>query len=161
MDYKMAISWECLVTLATLICFFSPVWILMWLIRWLFCKNALSHRLHLYGLSPVWILIWFIKMLFCEKALTIWLQWNCLSLVWILMWFIKSLLFEKSLSHRLHWYCITLICVIRGFHTYGVGLSSCMIMTKYSSTNKLYSDYTFDLMEAKLFVAAVRIKKHS
>ena len=57
---------------------FSPVCILIWFFRWLFCEEDLPHRLHVNGFSPVCILIWSHRLQFWAKALSQWRHFKSL-----------------------------------------------------------------------------------
>ena len=80
---------------------FSPVWIIVWLIR-LYCLlktvNILSHWWHWYGLSPVCFLICLIGWLLCENTLSHGRHWYGISSVWILTCLIKITFMLKCLG---------------------------------------------------------------
>ncbi len=61
-------------------CGFSPVWVRLCVVNWLFSANAARHpsKLHLNGLSPVWVRMCAVKWLFCVNPLPHTLHINCL-----------------------------------------------------------------------------------
>ena len=44
------------------LCGFSPVWMRMWVFKWLFKLNDLSHCGQIYFLTPLWICLWLKKL---------------------------------------------------------------------------------------------------
>ena len=86
---------------------FSPVCILIWIIRRLFLEKALLHWWHWYGFSPVCVLSCFVRSAFCEKALS---HWYGLSSVCNFIWIVRESFREKALSHWLHLYGFSPVC---------------------------------------------------
>ena len=92
---------------------FSPIWVLIRDISWIFCEKALLHWLHWYGYSPLCVLKYHSRLLPIEKALSQWLHLNSFSPLWVLIWHKRLLLVEKSLAHWLHWYGLSPVCVLK------------------------------------------------
>ena len=104
----MCILRECLVTLDAMVSFLSSVYSHM-PYKTTIILNDLLHWLHWYGFSPVWILIWDIRFQFFQKyiatlAALIWflpsvtphmyftftIMWECLVTLVALVWFLSS-----------------------------------------------------------------------
>ena len=93
---------------------FSPVWILVWLIR-LYCLlktvNILSHWRHWYGFSTLWVLWWITRFCVSLKAFIHRLHLNGLSPVCVFRWLIRVPLVISTLPQWLHRYGFSPVCV--------------------------------------------------
>ena len=67
--------------------------------------------LHLYSFSPVWIIIWTLRYDPFEKVSLLCLHWYSFSPVWTLLCFTRSQTCANGFSHWLHWYGFSPECI--------------------------------------------------
>ena len=122
---------------------FSPVCVLMWLVRFLlsekkivtnttlagfftgmYCHMVLKITIQWIrfatlascnGFSPVCVLVWSERLQFWAKALSQWRHLKGLSPVCVFECCISELACEKAFSHWEHWYGFSLVCVLRRY----------------------------------------------
>ena len=78
-------------------CGLSPVWVIIWVLRFLVWENTFSQWVHCYGFSLVWVLICLFSVLALGKAFPYWLHWCGFSPVWVIIC-LKTTSVRESLS---------------------------------------------------------------
>jgi len=74
---------------------FSPVWILMCVLRFPLSVKLFPHWVHVYGFSPAWILMCLLKFPLCVKLFPHWVHEYGFSPVWILKCLLRYTFHEK------------------------------------------------------------------
>ena len=80
---------------------FSPVWVRMWLTRWLDREKHLSQTLHRYGFSPLCTRLWLVREEKIVKILSHRLHLYGFSPLCILLWLVREPDWEKLLSQMM------------------------------------------------------------
>ena len=134
MDFKSSTCFESLATLAAYIYGIFPVWFIICSFINLLCLKDFSHWLHWYGFSPVCILMWVVRLPTCVNAIShvalIWsfpsmnpevsfkknITYKSLITLATLISTLPSVYIYMSFKSIMHWKClITLSTLIWSF----------------------------------------------
>jgi len=93
----------------------SPMWTLMWVVKFPDTLNALSHSGHLCGFSPLWILLCIARLNDCVNRLLQTVHSNDFSAKWLCLCTVKFWLVLKHFPHSVHLYLLlwTFICILK------------------------------------------------